>query len=96
MTITNQTNPIGSTYESGKSLIRVPRKGNPFLVEDTFTSVRLTKISNTPKVKNSDPDQYKKEIFQHSSGKDGGNTVQIGIVNDRGEIEFNSQLDTGK
>lgn len=96
MTITNQTNPIGSTYESGKSLIRVPRKGNPFVVENTFTSVRLTKISNTPKVKNSDPDQYKKEIFQHSSGKDGGNTVQIGIVNDRGEIEFNSQLDFGR
>tara|TARA_B100000424_G_scaffold269419_1_gene266325 strand:+ start:40 stop:1536 length:1497 start_codon:yes stop_codon:yes gene_type:complete len=90
MTITNQVNPIGSTYESDKSLIRVPRKGNPFVVENTFTTTRLTKTSNNPPT-------YKKEIFQHSSGKeDEGNTVQIGIVNDKGEIEFNSQLDFGR
>ena len=89
MTITNQVNPVGSTYESDKSLIRVPRKGNPFVVENTFTTTRLTKTSNNPPT-------YKKEIFQHSSGKDGGNVVQIGIVNDKGEIEFNSQLDFGR
>ena len=89
MTITNQTNPVGTQYESDKSLIRVPRKGNPFVVENTFTTTRLTKISNFPI-------KYKREIFQHSSGKDGGNTVQIGIVNDQGEIEFNSQLDFGR
>ena len=89
MTITNQVNPVGSTYESDKSLIRVPRKGNPFVVENTFTTTRLTKISNFPI-------KYKREIFQHSSAKDGGNVVQIGTVNDQGEIEFNSQLDFGR
>ena len=89
MTITNQANPIGSQYESGKSLIRVPRKGNPFVVENTFTTTRLTKTSNNPPT-------YRKEIFQHSSAKDGGNVVQIGTVNDQGEIEFNSQLDFGR
>jgi hypothetical protein len=89
MTITNQVNPVGSTYESDKSLIRVPRKGNPFVVENTFTTTRLTKTTNNPPT-------YRKEIFQHESAKDGGNVVQIGIVNDRGEIEFNSQLDFGR
>ena len=89
MTITNQVNPVGSTYESDKSLIRVPRKGNPFVVENTFTTTRLTKTSNNPPT-------YRKEIFQHSSAKDGGNVVQIGTVNDQGEIEFNSQLDFGR
>ena len=88
-TVTNKTNQIGSVYESKKSLIRVPRKGNPFLVETTYTSIRLTKTSNNPPT-------YRKEIFQHSSAGDGGNTVQIGIVNDKGEIEFNSQLDFGR
>ena len=89
MTITNQTNPVGTQYESDKSLIRVPRKGNPFVVENTFTTTRLTKTSNNPPT-------YRKEIFQHSSAKDGGNVVQIGTVNDQGEIEFNSQLDFGR
>ena len=89
MTITNQINPVGSTYESDKSLIRVPRKGNIFIIENTYTNLRLTKTSNNPPT-------YKKEVFQHSSAKDGGNVVQIGIVNDKGEIEFNSQLDTGR
>ena len=88
-TVTNKTNQVGSTYESKKSLIKVPRKGNPFLVETTYTSLRLTKTSNNPPT-------YRKEIFQHSSAGDGGNTVQIGIINDKGEIEFNSQLDFGK
>ena len=88
-TVTNKTNQVGSIYESKKSLIKVPRKGNPFLVETTYTSLRLTKTSNNPPT-------YRKEIFQHSSAGDGGNTVQIGIVNDKGEIEFNSQLDFGK
>ena len=88
-TVTNKTNQVGSIYESKKSLIKVPRKGNPFLVETTYTSLRLTKTSNNPPT-------YRKEIFQHSSAGDGGNSVQIGIVNDKGEIEFNSQLDFGK
>ena len=89
MTITNQTNPIGSSYTSKKSRILAPREGNLFVQETSFTTLRLTKTSNNPPT-------YRKEIFQHSSAKDEGNVVQIGVVNDKGEIEFNSQLDTGK
>ena len=88
MTITNQTNPIGSSYTSKKSRISVPREGNLFIKETTFTTLRLTKTTNNPPT-------YRKEIFQHSSAKDEGNVVQIGIVNEKGEVEFNSQLDTG-
>ena len=88
MTITNQTNPVGSSYTSKKSYIAVPREGNLFIKETTFTTLRLTKTTNNPPT-------YRKEIFQHSSAKDEGNVVQIGVVNDKGEIEFNSQLDTG-
>ena len=88
MTITNQTNPVGSSYTSKKSYIAVPREGNIFIKETTFTTLRLTKTTNNPPT-------YRKEIFQHSSAKDEGNVVQIGVVNDKGEIEFNSQLDTG-
>ena len=89
MTITNQTNPIGSSYTSKKSRILAPREGNLFVQETSFTTLRLTKTGNNPST-------YRREIFQHSSAKDEGNVVQIGIVNDSGQIEFNSQLDTGK
>ena len=89
MTITNQTNPIGSSYTSKKSRILAPREGNLFVQETSFTTLRLTKTGNNPST-------YRKEIFQHESAKNEGNVVQIGIVNDKGEIEFNSQLDTGK
>ena len=89
MTITNQTNPIGSSYTSKKSRILAPREGNLFVQETSFTTLRLTKTGNNPST-------YRKEIFQHESAKDQGNVVQIGVVNDKGEIEFNSQLDTGK
>ena len=88
MTITNQVNPVGSSYTSKKSYVAVPREGNIFIKETTYTTLRLTKTTNNPPT-------YRKEIFQHSSAKDEGNVVQIGIVNEKGEIEFNSQLDTG-
>jgi len=88
MTITNQVNPVGSSYTSKKSYIAVPREGNIFIKETTYTTLRLTKTTNNPPT-------YRKEIFQHEGAKDGGNVVQIGIVNEKGEIEFNSQLDTG-
>ena len=87
-TITNQTNPVGSSYTSGKSRILAPREGNPLIQETSFTTLRLTKIENNPS-------KYRKELFQHESAKDEGNVVQIGIVNEKGEVEFNSQLDTG-
>ena len=87
-TITNQTNPVGSSYTSEKSMILAPREGNPLIQERSFTTLRLTKIENNPS-------KYRKELFQHESAKDEGNVVQIGIVNEKGEVEFNSQLDTG-
>ena len=89
MTITNQTNPIGSSYTSKKSRILAPREGNLLVQETSFTTLRLTKTSNNPPT-------YRKEVFQHASAKDEGNVVQIGVVKDDGKIEFNSQLDTGK
>jgi len=88
MTITNQVNPVGSSYTSKKSYVAVPREGNIFIKETTYTTLRLTKTTNNPPT-------YRKEIFQHGSAKDEGNVVQIGTVNEQGEIEFNSQLDTG-
>ena len=88
MTITNQTNPIGSSYTSKKSRILAPREGNLFVQETSFTTLKLTKTGNNPST-------YKKEIFQHESAKDEGDVVKIGVVNDKGEIEFNSDLDTG-
>ena len=88
MTITNQVNPVGSSYTSKKSYVAVPREGNIFIKETTYTTLRLTKTTNNPPT-------YRKEIFQHSSAKDEGNVVQIGTINEQGEIEFNSQLDTG-
>ena len=88
MTITNQVNPVGSSYTSKKSYVAVPREGNPFIKETTFTTLRLTKTTNNPPT-------YRKEIFQHSSAKDEGNVVQIGTINEQGDIEFNTQLDSG-
>ena len=88
MTITNQVNPVGSSYTSKKSYVAVPREGNIFVKETTYTTLRLTKTTNNPPT-------YRKEIFQHSSAKDEGNVVQIGTINEQGEIEFNSQLYTG-
>ena len=88
MTITNQINPVGSSYTSKKSRILAPREGNLLIQETSFTTLRLTKTSNNPPT-------YRKEVFQHESAKDKGNVVQIGIVNEKGEVEFNSQLDTG-
>ena len=81
MTITNQTNPVGSSYTSKKSYIAVPREGNIFIKETTFTTLRLTKTTNNPPT-------YRKEIFQHESAKDQGNVVQIGVVNDKEKLNL--------
>ena len=88
MTITNQVNPVGSIYTSKKIRIVAPTEGNFFTKETSFTTIRLTKTSNNPPT-------YRKELFQHESAKDEGNVVQIGIINEKGEVEFNSQLDVG-
>ena len=79
MTITNQVNPVGSSYTSKKSYVAVPREGNIFVKETTYTTLRLTKTTNNPPT-------YRKEIFQHSSAKDEGNVVQIGTINEQGDI----------
>ena len=81
MTRTNQVNPVGSSYTSKKIKIVAPTEGNFFTKETSFTTLRLTKTSNNPPT-------YRKEIFQHSSAGDGGNTVQIGIVNDKGVLSM--------
>ncbi len=76
MTITNQVNPVGSSYTSKKIKIVAPIEGNFFTKETSFTTLRLTKTSNNPPT-------YRKELFQHESAKDEGNVVQIGIINDK-------------
>ena len=89
MTITNQTNPVGSRYESKKSPVIVPQKDGGLFgkSEKIYTTLRLTKTGNNPSV-------YRKEIYQHEGAKDGGNITQIGTVED-GVVVLNSQVDYG-
>jgi hypothetical protein len=90
MTITNQTNPIGSNYESKRSAVFIAQKDGGLFgkSEKIYTSTRLTKISNTP-----GPNQYRVEVFQHDSPS-GGNSTQIGTVVD-GKLVLNSAVDYG-
>ena len=48
MTITNQTNPVGSSYTSKKSYIAVPREGNIFIVKgrQAERAVALNDLTN--------------------------------------------------
>ena len=52
MTITNQTNPVGSRYESKKSVIFVPQKDGGLFgkSEKIYTTLRLTKTGINPSV----------------------------------------------
>ena len=88
MTITNQTNPVGSRYESKKSVVFVPQKDGGLFgkSEKIYTTLRLTKTGINPSV-------YRKEIYQHESAKDGGNITQIGTVDENGTVVLNSQVD---
>tara|TARA_B100002019_G_scaffold244324_1_gene221263 strand:+ start:355 stop:1857 length:1503 start_codon:yes stop_codon:yes gene_type:complete len=90
MTITNQTNPIGSIFESDRSVVYISQKDGGLFgkSEKIYTSTRLTKISNTP-----GPNQYRVEVFQHSNPS-GGNTTQIGTVVD-GRLVLNSAVEYG-
>ena len=92
MTITNQTNPVGSRYESKKSVVFVPQKDGGLFGknEKIYTTLRLTKVSQTP-----GPNQYRKEIYQHEGAGDGGNITQIGTVDENGIVVLNSQVDYG-
>ena len=90
MTITNQTNPIGSNYESKRSAVFISQKDGGLFGKSKkiYTSTRLTKISETP-----GPNQYRVEVFQHDSPS-GGNTIQIGTVVN-GKLELNASADIG-
>ena len=89
MTITNQTNPLGSQYISDKSQIIVPKKDvtglESFTKERIYTSVRLTKSTNNPPT-------YTKEIVQHPNATSDSYTV-IAKQNNSGEYEFNLGTD---
>ena len=90
MTITNQTNPVGSSYESKRSAVFIAQKDGGLFGKSKkiYTSTRLTKISNLP-----GPNQYRVEVFQHDSPS-GGNTIQIGTV-ENGKLVLNSSVDYG-
>ena len=89
MTITNQTNPVGSNYESKRSPVFISQKDGGLFGKSKkiFTSTRLTKIE-------SNPSKYRKEVFQHSSAS-GGNSTQIGTVVD-GKLVLNSAVEYGE
>ena len=90
MTITNQTNPVGSNYESDRSVVFISQKDGGLFGKSkkTYTSTRLTKTSNLP-----GPNQYRVEVFQHDSPS-GGNSTQIGTVVN-GKLELNAAADIG-
>ena len=90
MTITNQTNPVGSEYISKKRQIIVPKEGNSVLESSTkeriYTSLRLIKTGNNPSV-------YSKEIVQHPNAKSDSYTVIAKQNKDTGEFDFNLGAD---
>ena len=89
MTITNQVNPVGSEYISKKSKISVQSDDGGFFYnrEDFYTAVTLVKTSNNPPT-------YRKDIYQYDSAKSNDKTL-IGKVNDKGEVELNSNTNFG-
>ena len=91
MTITNQTNPVGSVYTSKISPIRVPQlDGGLFGKKKTvYTSLRVRKVSNLP-----GPNQYKTEIIQHSDAVSSKTTL-VGEVSPSGLVKFNDNVDFG-
>tara|TARA_B100000287_G_scaffold410051_1_gene438038 strand:- start:488 stop:2047 length:1560 start_codon:yes stop_codon:yes gene_type:complete len=92
MTITNQTNKVGTSYTSKVSTVFVPQKDVGFLGKvkktKTFTSLRVTKVSNLP-----GPDQYKTEVIQHKDAAKSSSIV-IGEVKN-GSLVLNENVDLG-
>ena len=92
MTITNQTNPIGTTYTSKKIGVIVPQQGITENFETIYTSVRLTKSGN-------DPVKYTREIVQYPNATSGSSTViakeKVDPETGKGtnEFEFNLGVD---
>ena len=68
MTITNQTNPVGTSHLSKKIGVVVPQQGITENFERIYTSVRLTKKTNNPPT-------YTKEIVQYPNATSGSYTV---------------------
>ena len=68
MTITNQTNPVGTSHLSKKIGVIVPQQGITENFERIYTSVRLTKKTNNPPT-------YTKEIVQYPNATSGSYTV---------------------
>ena len=81
MTITNQTNPIGTTHTSKKIGVIVPQQGVTENFETIYTSVRLTKTGN-------DPVTYTKEIVQYPNATSGSSTVIAKQNKDTGECLY--------
>ena len=92
MTITNQTNKVGTVYNSKMSTVFIAQKDVGFLGKvkktKTFTSLRVTKVSNTP-----GPDQYKTEVIQHKDASK-SSSVLIGEVKN-GSLVLNENVDLG-
>ena len=85
MTITNQTNPVGTTHTSKKSQIIVPKEGITGLESSTkekiYTAVTLTKSSNTPV-------KYRQQIIQYNDAKSTGYSVIATKNEDTGKFDF--------
>ena len=90
MTITNQTNKVGTVYNSKISPVYIPQKDGGLFgkSEKIFTSLRVTKVSNLP-----GPDQYKTEVIQHADAVS-SSTVLIGEVKN-GKVVLNENADIG-
>ena len=85
MTITNQTNPIGTTHTSKKSQIIVPKEGITGLESRTkekiYTAVTLTRSSNNPP-------KYRQQIIQYNDAKSNSYSVIATKNEDTGEFDF--------
>ena len=92
MTITNQTNPVGTSHLSKKIGVIVPQQGITENFERIYTSVRLTKKTNNPPT-------YTKEIVQYPNATSGSYTViakeKLDPETGKGtnEFEFNQGID---
>ena len=85
MTITNQSNPIGTTHTSKKSQIIVPKEGITGLESSTkekiYTAVTLTRSSNNPP-------KYRQQIIQYNDAKSKSYSVIATKNEDTGEFDF--------
>ena len=84
-TVTNQTNPIGTTHTSKRSQIIVPKKGITGLESSTkeriYTGFTLTRSSNNPP-------KYRQQIIQYNDAKSKAYSVIATKNEDTGEFDF--------